>query len=141
MYIEPPWVVFDKTLKGLSGLKLQDLTSPDIQTCVRDKFEDHPRMVFLSQAEPRHAAELASEIVSKASEVSLWVALVVKSLLRDLMNHDSIEVLRLRLRELPSDLKSLFIHMLGHVEPVYKEQACWAFQIHRTMCNHEISST
>lgn len=136
-----PWVVFDSGLKGVPSLKLQSLTSPDIRAYVTDKFEVHPRMVLLSQAEPEHAAELTSEIVQKASGVFLWVALVVKSLLRGLMNHDHIDTLRLRLNALPSDLNALFVHMLGSVESVYKAQACRTFRMFETMCNHEISLT
>lgn len=72
-------------------MKLQDLTLPDIQTYVRDKLENHPRIILLEQDEPHHADELAREIVSKASGVFLWVVLVVRSLLRGLVNHDSKE--------------------------------------------------
>jgi hypothetical protein len=134
-----PWVVFDETLKGVPRLKLQELTSPDIQLYVRDKFEDHPRMILLSQAEPQHAAELVDEIVSKASGVFLWVTLVVKSLLRGLMNHDRIDILRRRLRDLPSDLNLLYVHIMRHIEPFYKEEAFRTFQMYRIMSYDDLS--
>ena len=68
-------------------------------------------------------------MVTKASGVFLWVVLVVRSLLRGLRNRDTIKDLRKRLEELPFGLAALYTHMLGHVEPLYKEQSSRAFQI------------
>lgn len=132
-----PWVVFDVTLKGVPGLKLQDLTYSDIQAYVRDTLECHPRMALLTKAEPQHAVNLVNEIVAKASGVFLWVSLVVKSLLNGLMNRDGIDILQQRLRALPPDLDALFAYMLRHIDPIYKEQACRLFQVHRILSSHQ----
>ncbi|KAH7346375.1 hypothetical protein BKA65DRAFT_399466 [Rhexocercosporidium sp. MPI-PUGE-AT-0058] len=125
-----PWIVFDEAFKGLPKLRLQDLTYRDIEAYVHDELRSHQRMLQLSQAEPNHAYELATEIVTKASGVFLWVMLIIRSLLSGLRNRDDIAVLRKRLQHLPADLSSLYTHMLNHVDPLYNEQASQAFQIY-----------
>jgi hypothetical protein len=125
-----PWVVFDEGFQGLPRLRLQDLTYGDIEAYVQGELRSHPRMQQLAQAEPSHASELVTEMVTKASGVFQWVILIVRSLLSGLRNPDDIAVLRKRLLDLPADLSSLYTHMLNHVEPLYNEQASQAFQIY-----------
>ncbi len=125
-----PWVVFDEAFGAFPRLRLQNLTRDDIKSYVNDKLEDHHRMRQLAQVEPKHAVELVEEIITKASGVFLWVTIVVKSLLSGLLNRDKIDDLRQRLQELPSELGSLYAHMLSLVEPFYREQSARAFQIY-----------
>jgi hypothetical protein len=134
-----PWVVFDEAFKGLPRLRLQDLTYRDIEAYVHDELRSHPRMVHLAEAEPIHAHELVTEIVTRASGVFLWVMLIVRSLLNGLRNRDDIAVLRKRLRHLPGDLSSLYTHMLDHVDPFYNEQASQTFQIYGALSNESSS--
>jgi hypothetical protein len=90
-------------------------------------------MKILAEAEPKHAADLVDEIVTKASGVFLWVILVVRSLLGGLRNGDDVNDLRRRLRGLPTDRASLYEHMMIHVEHIYREQASRTFQIFYAM--------
>lgn len=124
--------MFDDAFKGLPTLRLQDLTFPDIEAYVFDKLEGHDRMRLLKEAEPKHAADLVHEVVTKASGVFLWVTLIVKSLLNRLRNRDGIDDLRRRPSDLPSDLDTFHTHMLNHVEPLYREQAARTFQSMQT---------
>lgn len=124
-----PWVVFDEAFKGIPGLRLQDITHRDIKAYVDAELQAHPRMLKLRDAEPKHANELVEDIVTKASGVFLWVTLVVRSLLSGLLNRDGIEDLRRRVRHLPSDISSLYRHMLTHVEPLYREQTARSFRL------------
>jgi hypothetical protein len=78
-------------------------------------------------------SELVIEIVTKASGVFLWVVLVVRDLLRGLRNRDDISDLQKRLKAVPSELEELYTHMLGHVDPLYQEQASRTFQIFRRL--------
>lgn len=128
-----PWIVFDDAFKGFPGLRLQDLTCLDIEAYVLDELQGHPRMRLLKEAEPEHASELVNEVVTKASGVFLWVALVVKSLLNGLRNRDGIDDLRRRLADLLSDISALYTHMVSHIEPLYQEQAARTFQIHHSL--------
>lgn len=134
-----PWVEFDEAFKGLPTLRLQDLTYRDIEVYVNDELRSHPRMVELAGAEPHHAHQLVTEIVTKASGVFLWVMLIVRSLLSGLRNRDDVAVLRQRLRHLPGDLSSLYTHMLDHVDPFYNEQASQTFQIYGALSNESTS--
>jgi NACHT domain len=136
-----PWVVFDEAFRGLPGLRLQDLTYNDIKLYVQDKLHTHPRMKQLTREDPLHAAELVTEIVTKASGVFLWVMLIVRSLLTGLRNRDDVPILQKRLRDLPADLSTLYTHMLNHVEPLYNEQASMAFQIYNALANNNSAVT
>jgi hypothetical protein len=128
-----PWITFEEEFRGLPMLRLQDLTVRDIKAYVADKLEGHSQMHTLSQKEPKRASELVTEIVTKASGVFLWVVLVVRDLLKGLRNRDDISDLQKRLQALPSELEDLYTHMLGHVDPLYQEQASRTFQIFRIL--------
>jgi hypothetical protein len=133
-----PWVVFDEAFESLPSLRLQDLTLRDITSYVEDELQGHRKMQLPREEFPDDAAALVNEIVTKASGVFLWVAIVVRSLLHGLRNRDDIEILQKRLRELPSDLATLYSHMLGVVEPLYQGQASKIFRIFDTMAHvHE----
>jgi hypothetical protein len=128
-----PWHVFHELFDGVPGLRLQDLTFLDIKAYVHDRLKSHHRMQALARSEPEHSEELIDEIVTKASGVFLWVIIVVKSLLGGLLNRDSIEDLRRRLHDLPSDLDSLYSHMLCHVDLLYREQTARTFTVFRML--------
>jgi hypothetical protein len=128
-----PWIIFEEAFQGLPTLRLQDLTAQDIKAYVADKLEGHSQMHKLSQKEPERASELVTEIVTKASGVFLWVVLVVRDLLRGLRNRDDISDLQKRLKAVPSELEELYTQMLGHVDPLYQEQASRTFQIFRIL--------
>ena len=69
------------------------------------------------------------EIVSKADGVFLCAVLIVKSLLDGLTNRDSIEDLQRRLRLLPTDLESLYQHVLFfRINRFYRRKASELFQ-------------
>ncbi|KAF4627148.1 hypothetical protein G7Y89_g11005 [Cudoniella acicularis] len=104
-----------------------------IDAYVADELQGHRRMKILAKAEPKHAADLVDEIVTKASGVFLWVILVVRSLLGGLRNGDDVNDLRRRLQDLPPDLASLYEHMMIHVEQIYRGQASRTFQIFYAM--------
>ncbi|KAI9766435.1 MAG: hypothetical protein M1840_006542 [Geoglossum simile] len=125
-----PWNVFedaygqDKTLL----LRLQDLTRNDIRLYVRNKLEENERFTLLKTKDSRYQ-DLVEEIVDKADGVFLWVVLVVRSLKEGITNADTISILTVRLRGLPSDLESYFRHILSRVDKVYWEGTAQAFQM------------
>ncbi|KAJ4256066.1 hypothetical protein NW762_009140 [Fusarium torreyae] len=116
-----PWTVFEASFgRGqVPSLRLQDLTSNDIELYVADSF-NHSSLLSISQrANPHLVTDLRSSIVKKAEGVFLWVYLVVKSMVKGLRNDDELSVLRHRLEELPSDLNLLYRHMLQRVPKRY----------------------
>lgn len=81
-------------------LRLQDLTYKDIQCFANSELGQHPLMQRLERVSPGATAELVDSIVSKSSSVFLWVDVVVKMLIRCLINYDTLADLRQRMNEL-----------------------------------------
>jgi hypothetical protein len=127
-----PLVAFEYAFKSGATLRLQDLTYEDIRSYVSDNLHHNSRFQQLAVRENKQALALVHEIVTKADGVFLWVVLVVRSILVGLGNHDEIEDLERRLRELPSDLSALFDDMLHRrIEPFYQKHGAALFQIFR----------
>lgn len=116
-----PLLVFDQQLSDYPRLRLQDLTVGDITRFVRDKLTEHPRFREISVTEELGALDFIDEIVQTSAGVFLWVSLVVKSIVQGLTNHDGVEDLRRRLRELPPELDQLYSLMLTSVTPPFYE--------------------
>lgn len=124
-----PHQAFQEAFATRPGLRLQDLTFPDMREYVHDKLETNTRMQKLSQNEPEATKQLVEEIGSAASGVFLWVRLVVASLLSGLGKHDDILYLQKRLRELPPELDDLYDHMVFKVDKVYQQETAQLFQL------------
>lgn len=124
-----PHLPFQEAFTGLLGLRLEDLTLPDIQKFASDKLENDKRMQRLTFIEPDDTPKLVEEIVTSANGVFLWVKLVVASLLSGLGNHDQVSDLRARLRVLPKDLEDLYEHMVLRVDESYRREALRLYQI------------
>ncbi|KAL2061695.1 hypothetical protein VTL71DRAFT_7073 [Oculimacula yallundae] len=126
-----PLVVFQSLLEGYPGLRLQNLTYPDIQRYVQDKLAGNSAFRGLAEEEEEAAPALVREIVEKADGVFLWVRLVVGSLLNGIRNRDEMCHLRARLRLLPKELEPLYGRLMDMVEPIYLVWVSKAFQILR----------
>lgn len=102
-----PWPVFRDAFHGLPSLALQDLTYNDIEAYINSALEEN----------------ILTEIVQRASNVFLWVVLVVRSLLQGLRNQDGINDLTRRLCEIPVDLEGYFNRMLQKLDRFYLAEA------------------
>lgn len=125
------------------GLKLESLTRQDINDYVFENLLSK-KMIQLSQRNSSISIHsLAYDIVYKASGVFLWVALVTKSLMNGFQNLDTLDDLKLRLDELPSDIEQLYMHMLKRMEPVYRLHAGRLLQImyHHSQPPNRLSMT
>jgi len=116
-----PWNVFENRFGSRPRLDIHTLTQHDVLRFAQGRLEDHPNWESCSVSEIEKN-ELISEIGTRAEGVFLWVFLVTRSLRDGLTNEDDIDDLRRRLGSLPSDLESLFKHILGSVDSVYHEQ-------------------
>jgi ankyrin repeat protein/energy-coupling factor transporter ATP-binding protein EcfA2 len=123
-----PWLAFEDAFYMRPSLRLEDLTSLDIQNFVAGNLGGNRMFSSLQKARPHEATSLILEITQKACGVFLWVHLVVLSLWQGLQDGDSIADLRERLLLLPSDLENLFEKIIGSVSPTYLAQACMIFQ-------------
>ena len=107
-------------------IRLQDLTWLDIKCFVTDELERN-RYFRELRASDNRCEDLVTEIVDRADGVFLWVSLVVLSLRRGLTNADTVSELQGRLRILPTDLETYFLHMLDSVEKIYHRQSARLF--------------
>ncbi|KAE9366262.1 hypothetical protein N431DRAFT_386517, partial [Stipitochalara longipes BDJ] len=125
-----PWEAFKQSFSHDIDrrLYLQDLTRNDIILYVRNKLEENANFVQAKTEDDRYQ-DLVLEIVDRAQGVFLWVFLVVRSLLDGLTNADTLKVLQLRLRRLPTDLEEFYMQMLNSVDDVYQTQMAQTFQI------------
>ncbi|KAJ0165990.1 hypothetical protein CTA2_9202 [Colletotrichum tanaceti] len=124
-----PENAFEEAFIGCPRLKLHFLTHDDVVKYVNEKLNHHPRMVQLTLQAPDKTRALVDEIFEAAQGVFLWVRLVVRSMLEGLQNHDEIDILAERLRELPTDLENLFRVMLERVPSRYRGLMCKMFQL------------
>jgi hypothetical protein len=124
-----PHQAFEDAFADRPGLRLQDLTIPDMRQYVHDKLERNSKMQRLIAEEPEATNELIEEIGNAAMGVFLWVRLVVTSLVKGLGKHDDIWYLQKRLRELPQELNELFDQMVFKVDKVYQEESARLFQL------------
>ncbi|PMD22533.1 hypothetical protein NA56DRAFT_570112, partial [Hyaloscypha hepaticicola] len=124
-----PWLVFEDAFQRLPSLRLEVLTSADIYLFVTEKLCGNRMFLELQKLQPQEAECLISEVTAKPSGVFLWVRLVVASLLEGLRDGDSIQDLRERLLELPSDLERLFSKILDQLNPAYFRQASIYLQL------------
>jgi len=117
-----------EAFKSSSSLLLQDLTKEDIKRYVEDIIVRHERMGLLRAENQEETSKLTQMILSKASGVFLWVKLVVKSLLDGFRNYDRISDLQHRVDEYPSELETLYLHMLQSMEERYQRHASQLLQ-------------
>ncbi|KAI1643517.1 uncharacterized protein F4817DRAFT_349558 [Daldinia loculata] len=125
-----PWLDFIDAFEDSPWkLYLQDLTMPDIETYVRDNLESHFRFKQLSIRDEGAAQGLVDKITTRAQGVFLWVYLVVKSMIRGLINADSMKDLHRRLDDLPQQLEDFFDRILASIDDFYKTRTARVFLI------------
>ncbi|KAF5968444.1 hypothetical protein FBULB1_10723, partial [Fusarium bulbicola] len=96
---------FCSFFKGAFRIKLHHLNCGDITLFVRKRL-------VLSGLHCRHRDELVHEIVRKAEGVLLWVSIVLDRLNQSIrQGYATIEILRERLEQTPSDLTTLYADM------------------------------
>ncbi|CAI0653755.1 unnamed protein product [Colletotrichum noveboracense] len=123
-----PWPGFLKAFgKSRWTLAIHKLTQHDILRYVEDNMSEDAVLQALQHTQKHELQTLVLAIADRAEGVFFWVFLVVKSLLRGLQNHDTINILHKRLTELPSDLLQFFQRMLDSIEEVYVDDAYLAF--------------
>ncbi|KAI1460748.1 hypothetical protein F4805DRAFT_374882 [Annulohypoxylon moriforme] len=116
-----PWLDFIDAFEDSPWkLYLQDLTRPDIATYIQDELTSHSRFEKLRLQNEEAAEGLVEKIATRAQGVFLWVYLVVKSMIRGLINSDSMRDLHRRLDDLPQQLEDFFDRILDSVDDFYR---------------------
>lgn len=93
------------------------------------KISEHHSPQTMTNSGHSLIASLKREIVENSAGVFLWVYLVVRSLLEGLDNGDSIDELRERILELPTDLEDLYLYMWVRIEKRYQPQVSRLLQM------------
>jgi hypothetical protein len=122
-----PLQIFHNNFDLRPKLRLQDLTSSDIYTYVKDKLVDDSEVAVLRSEHDWEPSELVSRVVERAEGVFLWVVLVVRSLLSSIHNSDDFQELENRLEHTPSNVMELYRHMLKQIQPYYLAEGCKIF--------------
>lgn len=112
---------FEQALEGYNRLSIHEFTHNDITTFAEERLTSHPKWGTCG-ANESDKASLIRDIGNRAHGVFLWVFLVTNSLRNGLTNEDDVEELQQRLDVLPTQLESLFKHMLDSVDTVYHEK-------------------
>ncbi|KAH7358071.1 hypothetical protein B0T11DRAFT_319237 [Plectosphaerella cucumerina] len=118
-----PWPVFENAFGCKPHLAIQDLTKRDIVTFATDKLSQGVGFTRLQRRDPAYASRLIDQVSEKSAGVFLWVALVVKSIQKGLMEDDRIVDLERRINELPTDLDKLFTRILSNLDQFHLKHA------------------
>jgi len=124
-----PWNEFRDALVDCPQLRMEKLTQDDMQTFVRGKFQSNRAFIELHHTSPFITDELLSGIVEKASGVSLWVSVVVKTALAGLVDGDKLADLKTTLEALPNDVENLYDALWSGIKPEYKEDGARLFTV------------
>ncbi|KAK1462918.1 hypothetical protein CCUS01_08510 [Colletotrichum cuscutae] len=108
------WEVFRQRLVNCPGIRLQDITSRDIEAYINSELSDNEEFRSYSSEDPR-MGRLIDEIKAKAEGVFLWVKITLRGLKWDLLSGDRLEDLEARLESLPVGLEELFASILASI--------------------------
>ncbi|KAK7971562.1 hypothetical protein PG989_016578 [Apiospora arundinis] len=121
--------IFRDAFRCCPQLRLQDLTSNDIQVFVRGQFAKQPRLWSLDDRGDKPIVTLFHNIVAASSGVFLWVCLVVAELLEEARDGASVAELIETVDKVPYDLDEYFSRIIGSIEPRHRAESSLMFQI------------
>lgn len=102
-----PLYDFAQAFKSDSSIQLEHFTTLDMMVLVRDRLL---HSIVQKNFDQKTVREFSKDLVEKAEGVFLWLVLAVRQLEQGLNQWDSIEQLRARVNELPSDLDKMYTH-------------------------------
>ncbi|KAH8897912.1 hypothetical protein GQ53DRAFT_637417, partial [Thozetella sp. PMI_491] len=133
-----PWNVFNDAYAQSPSLAVETLTRDDIALLVHEKLGESPGFEEMKAISPEEATQVLDGIVEKAEGVFLWVSLVVRSLLENLREGDTLQNLKATLDALPTDLSKLFDSIWNRISPRYLAEASKIMQI-RSVRKHPLT--
>jgi hypothetical protein len=119
-----PWDIFVERFDKCCGIKLQDLTRPDISRYADfrlQKILDPAPLDSISESTQSHLTRIVNYIHENAQEVFLWVTLVLDELTK--LSHMSPQSLYAEMTKFPADLEDYYQFTLGRIPPKYKYDA------------------
>jgi len=130
-----PYNVFRDAFSGGPGLRLQDITQPDIDLVIHERLSSIEGFRELSEARLEEANRLQELIREKAEGVFLWVSVVLSELEECLTEGGKLSDLRATVDQLPSDISKLYDSLWAKVKPsfaIHASQLIQIFEIVRT---------
>ncbi|CAM1509518.1 Fc.00g032570.m01.CDS01 [Cosmosporella sp. VM-42] len=126
-------------IDGLDEFELERLTRVDIEHYVQAQFKKSRGFLERKKMFPDQAEKLLKDIADKALGVFLWVTVVVRNLLINLQEGDSLSTIQETLGILPDDLSNLFEVMWERTRPDYRREAAQYFAIMECFEKHDIT--
>ena len=114
---------------GFPRLQLKSLTREDIRFYEMNQLRSHARFQQLESHQNSRTDALVNSNSDKASGVYLWVRIIVRELLKGLVDGDDLDVLHERVRTTPADLFAYFRSLLQTVPVEQQKEASIMFQI------------
>ncbi|KAJ9663660.1 hypothetical protein H2198_000672 [Neophaeococcomyces mojaviensis] len=124
-----PWNVFRDAFDQCPQLQLEDLTSTDIETYVVSRLQTSRRWRFFENTHRKEADNLITDIISRVQGVFLWACLVVRDMVKDLQDGDSLEQLQRKLHHIPEGLNDYFHRIMESIEPSHRREASIMLQL------------
>lgn len=126
-----PWNIFTDTFHNKHTLRMDQVTTADIDLYVRGVFDQTLAFRDWKERSPGKAESLVLDIVTKAQGVFLWVSIVVSQIRLGLSEGDKISDLQNVLEDIPADLSSMYDSIWQKIKPSYIHNSSQIFQIHQ----------
>ena len=123
-----PEPTFVEAFSCAPKLRVEDLTSGDMDLYVRSKLLSHSQMQTQMRRNPELGERLIHQILLRACGVFLWVFLVVRSLRQCLTDGSYPEELEGIIETYPPELHELYEHMFARMKPEHRVEAYKLFQ-------------
>lgn len=112
-----PWDQFLKTFTAYPTLHLHKLNSFDIRTHTIRQLEQDRKICQIGLDRMKKTIEdIVEEVVSQAQGIFLWAHLALTTLRKDIRRGYSVDLLKAKLQEYPSDLDGLYDELRKPIE-------------------------
>ncbi|KAI8664187.1 hypothetical protein NCS55_00926500 [Fusarium keratoplasticum] len=123
-----PRQVFKPFQERVYSLAVQDFTSEDMKTHVRQRLQMNEKFKALGASQPG-CEELMAQIAQQSQGVWLWVFLVTRDLVHAVNRNEGFSTLQRILRLFPPDLEAYFEHIIEGIKPVFRVEMAQIFLI------------
>lgn len=101
------WEVFTQQLASYPKIRLQDITTHNISSCIKQELLENEEFLGYSEKSPK-ILELVKQITEKAEGSFLWVKIVLRRLKWSILSGDQLEDTQKRVDALPNELEDLY---------------------------------
>ncbi|KUI72077.1 hypothetical protein VM1G_07677 [Cytospora mali] len=130
-------VEFESGFDKSPGIRLQDLTRPDMATVVAGRLAEIQCFAGITSVDSLTLFMIESRILEKAQGVFLWVTLVLRGVEAGIIQGDSWRALEQKIDALPVELEDLLQCMFDGIDSSDRAKALLTFAAveHRSICS------